>query len=165
VPPGVDCWEAHIDPPDDAEFSFGIVEQDDPTAPVESGAGDCEGDTLVGSDGSNTGDDCQFDKIYLTSGPPAPGGPACPGFLNDARNQVVGTPGRDKLVGSKGSDIICGLGGKDVLRGKAGRDVLLGGAGGDRLFGGPGRDKLHGGPGRDLCRGGSGRDSLSRCER
>jgi RTX calcium-binding nonapeptide repeat (4 copies) len=171
-----DCWEAHIDPPDDSEFSLGIVEQDDPTGRVESGAGDCEGDTLVGGDGANTGDDCQLDKIYLTSvvTPPSPGGQTCPGFGTDPRNHVVGTPAGEKLQGSKGADVICGLGGKDVIRGKRGKDVLLGGAGPDRLFGGPGkdllkggpgRDRLNGGPGRDRCRGGPGQDSQVRCER
>jgi Ca2+-binding RTX toxin-like protein len=176
VPSGADCWEAHIDPPDDAEFSLGIVEQDDPTGRVESGAGDCEGDTLVGGDGANTGDDCQLDKIYLTSvvTPPSPGGQTCPGFGTDPRNHVVGTPAGEKLQGSKGADVICGLGGKDVIRGKRGKDLLLGGAGPDRLFGGPGkdllkggpgRDRLNGGPGRDRCRGGPGQDSQVRCER
>jgi len=172
--PGADCWEVHIDPPDDSEFSLGIVEQDDPTGRVESGRGDCEGDTLVGGDGANTGDDCQLDKIYLTSvlNPPSPGGQTCPGFETDPRNQVVGTPAGDELLGSKGPDVICGLGGRDVIRGKGGRDVLLGGTGADRLFGGPGkdllkggpkRDRLRGGPGRDRCRGG-GKDTLISCE-
>jgi Ca2+-binding RTX toxin-like protein len=162
VPMGADCWEVHIDPPDDSEFSLGIVEQDDPTGPVESGRGDCEGDTLVGGDGSITGDDCQFDKIYLTSvvNPPGAGGQACPGFEDDARNQVVGTPASEKLVGSSGPDVICGLGGKDVIRGKGGRDVLLGGAGRDRLFGGGGRDRLFGGRGRDRLVGGAKADLL-----
>jgi uncharacterized repeat protein (TIGR01451 family) len=69
VPAGADCWAVSIDPPDNNEFSLGIVEQDDPTGPVSSGAGDCEEDTHVGGDGANSGDDCQFDKIYLTSNP------------------------------------------------------------------------------------------------
>jgi hypothetical protein len=184
VPSGADCWEAQIDPPDDSEFSLGIVEQDDPTGRVESGAGDCEGDTLVGNDGQITGDDCQFDKIYLTSIPapppppppppppqPSPGPPppvsvfgatqaACPGFGGDPRNQVVGTGGPDGLVGSPGPDILCGLGGKDILRGRGGGDVIVGGGGRDRLIGGPGPDRLRGGPGSDVLVGGPGPDQM-----
>jgi Ca2+-binding RTX toxin-like protein len=162
VPVGADCWEVRIDPPDDSEFSLGIVEQDDPTGRVESGRGDCQGDTVVGGDGSVTGDDCQFDKIYLTSvvNPPGSGGQACLGFEDDARNQVVGTPAGEELVGSSGPDVICGLDGKDVIRANGGRDVLLGGRGRDRLFGGRGRDRLFGGHGRDRLLGGRGRDRL-----
>lgn len=69
VPAGADCWVRRIDPPDRIEFSLGIVEVDDPSALVSSGSGDCEGDTWFG-DGGNDGDDCQLDKIYLTSVPP-----------------------------------------------------------------------------------------------
>jgi hypothetical protein len=165
VPAGADCWEVTIDPPDNSEFSLGIIEQDDPTGPVSSGEGDCEGDTFEGGDGSNDGDDCQLDKVYLTSVasppppplPPPPGsepippgtGAACPGFPGDARNQIVGSPGGDTLVGSPRPDVICGLGGTDVLRGRRGDDLLLGGRGSDQLRGGPGKDRCRGGPGRD----------------
>lgn len=178
VPAGVDCWEVQIDPPDNVEFSLAAVEQDDPGANVSSGSGDCEGDSLIGGDGSDLGDDCQLDKIYLTSLttlPASPAGPpTCPGFKNDKRNQIVGTKGADQLLGSKGPDVICGLGRKDVLRGKGGKDVLLGGAGPDKLLGGPGKDllkggpkndRLNGGPGRDRCRGGGGKNRLISCER
>jgi hypothetical protein len=178
TPAGVDCWERAIDPPDEAEFSLGIVEQDDPSAPfVESGSGDCEGDTIFINDGSDVGDDCQLDKIYVTSlaNPPtqAPRGPTCPGFANDRRNQIIGTKAADELLGSPKADIICGLGGKDQIRAKGGKDVLLGGKGPDRLFGGPKNDllkggpkndRLAGGPGRDRCIGGPGRDSETSCE-
>jgi hypothetical protein len=189
VPASADCWSAEIDPPDEAEFSFGIVEQDDPTGPVESGAGDCDGDTAVGGDGQATGDDCQFDKIYMTSvaNPPPPpptpvplpGGQSPPpaaqadcGAEGGSRNPVVGTEGDDTLVGTGKRDIICGFGGDDVLRGLAGADLLLGAAGDDHLLGGPGRDRLRGGPdrdrlaggpGRDRCQGGPGRDIRARC--
>jgi hypothetical protein len=169
------CWAAAINPPDDAEFSFGIVEQDNPAAPVSSGSGDCEDDTLFGGDGASEGDDCQLDKIYLTSvvsppqppgspgtGPqpapvPQPGAPGtwCPGFQNDPRNQIIGTTSPDELVGSPGADIICGGSRRDVIRGRGGKDLLLGG---------PGNDRMKGGPGRDRCRGGPGRDTESRCE-
>jgi hypothetical protein len=178
VPAGVDCWELPIDPPDNVEFSLGIVEQDDPPAFVESGSGDCEGDTLFLGDGSDLGDDCQLDKIYATSlatvSPGAPQGPTCPGFQNDNRNQIIGTQAGEELLGSPGADVICGLGGKDAIRGKGGKDVLLGGPGPDRLFGGPKNDllkggpkndRLNGGPGRDRCIGGPGRDRESSCER
>jgi hypothetical protein len=177
VPAGADCWSVSIDPPDNNEFSLGIVEQDDPTGPVSSGAGDCEGDTQVGGDGANTGDDCQLDKIYVTSkdlpvGPPAPPpspppAPAppptpvrCPGFQSDSRTQFVGTAGSDVLEGTSGPDIICGLGGNDTIRGLGRGDVLIGGAGSDALIGGRGKDTLRGGPGRDTLRGGRGADSL-----
>ena len=186
VPAGAKCWELFIDPPDDAEFALGIIEQDH-QGNVESGSGECEGDTTIGGDGDNTGDDCQLDKIYLTSvasPPPQPGPPpvavlgttqaACPGYGGDPRNQVVGTGGRDKLVGSPGPDILCGLGGNDILRGLGGNDVLDGGGGSDTLKGGAGRDllmgrgggdRLDGGSGRDRCVGGPGRDVTRRCER
>jgi hypothetical protein len=178
VPPGALCWEGTIDPPDDSEFSLAMVEQDDLTQPgLDSGQGDCEGDSQAVPDGDDNGDDCQLDKLYLTSLPTIPeppAGPTCPGFKNSKRNQIIGTKGKDELVGSKGPDIICGLGGKDVIRGKGGKDVLLGGAGPDRLSGGPGKDllkggpkndRLNGGPGKDRCRGGGGKDRLTRCER
>jgi RTX calcium-binding nonapeptide repeat (4 copies) len=175
VPAGVHCWEAPIDPPDDAEFSLAAVEQDISTVPhAESGSGDCENDSQF-LDGTDNGDDCQLDKIYLTSLPTlpqAPSGPACPGFKNDRRNQIVGTKKGDELLGSKAADVICGLGGNDVARGLGGKDVLLGAGGKDRLSGGPKADllkggskddRLNGGPGKDKCRGGGGRDSLVSC--
>jgi hypothetical protein len=179
VPAGVDCWEATLDPPDDTEFSLAAVEQDDPSGFVSSGSGDCEGDSLVGGDGNDAGDDCQLDKLYLTSLTTIPTTPApqpvfCPGFQNDGRNQVVGTQDGDELLGTKGADVMCGLGGNDVIRSKGGKDILLGAAGRDRLSGGPKNDllkggpkadRLRGGPGRDRCRGGGGRDSESSCER
>jgi hypothetical protein len=184
VPAGADCWSVQINPPDNEQFSLGIVEQDDPLDRVESGSGDCEGDTTVGGDGNNSGDDCQLDKLYLTSraGATASTAASCPGFANDARNQVVGTRRSDTLSGSSGPDIICGLRGPDILVGLAGNDLLVGGLGGDLLRGGPGRDVirgnerddvlrggrgadlLNGGFGRDRCLGGAGRDVLRRCE-
>jgi hypothetical protein len=163
VPAGVDCWEATTDPPDNAEFSLGIVEQDDPAARVSSGAGDCEGDTFVGGDGTNEGDDCQLDKIYVTSLAVLPGPPAaatCPGF-REAPHQVVGGPEADTLQGTPNRDVICGLGGGDVLRGLGKGDVLIGGEGDDRLIGKAGPDQLRGGSGSDLLRGGKGKDRLT----
>jgi hypothetical protein len=177
VPAGADCWEVTIDPPDNSEFSLAMLEQDDPTGEVSSGQGDCEDDSLVVPTDPTDGDDCQLDKLYLTSLPTIPGaptGPACPGFKNDKRNQIIGTKGKDELVGSKRADVICGLGGKDVIRSKGGKDVLLGGGGPDRLSGGPSKDvlkggpkndRLNGGPGVDRCRGGAGQDRLASCER
>lgn len=111
----------------------------------------------------------------------------CPGFENDRRNQVVGTPGDDTLRGSDGDDIICGLDGKDTLigrggddlligggsndilrgnvgddtlRGNVGEDTLAGGAGNDEVYAGGGDDILRGGGGRDLLKGGGGKDVL-----
>jgi RTX calcium-binding nonapeptide repeat (4 copies) len=175
VPAGIDCWEVRIDPPDNDEFSLGIVEQDDPGAPfVESGTADCEGDTTVGGDEANTGDDCQLDKIYLTSSatappPPTPvpgpeplpsGAPAaCAG--EGELNPVVGTDDRDVLQGTGEGDVMCGLGGKDVIRGLGGADLLMGGGRGDRLVGAGGNDRLRGEAGPDMLVGGGGRDRLA----
>jgi RTX calcium-binding nonapeptide repeat (4 copies) len=181
VPTGANCWEAVLNPPDNAEFLLGIVEQDDLTDPVESGDGDCEGDMV---DGDDTGDDCQLDKIYLTSAPspPPPGGgtpgggtgtgtgtgsgsggapgATCPGFETDPRNQVVGGQGDDDLHGTPGPDVICGLGGHDVIQGLEGGDVLMGGGGNDRLKGSAGGDRLRGQADGDILAGGSQGDRL-----
>jgi RTX calcium-binding nonapeptide repeat (4 copies) len=182
--PSADCWEVVVDPPDNAVFSLGIIEQDDEGA-VESGSGDCEGDTtLSGVPGEgpssqetqNTGDDCALDKIYLTSvvPPPSPPEPSpvpapssspsttqpatCPGFGDAALNHVMGTVDGERLQGTPGPDVICALGGDDVVRGLGGDDQLLGAGGHDRLYGGPGRDTLKGAGGGDRMMGGPGRD-------
>jgi hypothetical protein len=176
APPNSDCWSATINPPDNAEFSLSIIEQDDPTAPVSSGSGDCEEDTHIG-DGVNGGDDCQLDKIYLTSmvnPPPPPPAPwpfpvpppdefasKCPGLEGKPGNHIVGGDGDDTLRGTPDADVICGLQGNDTLRGRGGKDLLVGGDGNDRTAGGKGADQLRGEPGSDSLRGGRGRDSLS----
>jgi RTX calcium-binding nonapeptide repeat (4 copies) len=176
-PPGADCWSANIDPPDNIEFSLSIIEQDDPTAPVSSGTGECEEDTQVGGDGVNGGDDCQFDKIYLTSlvnpppPPPAPwpfpGQPPpavtgkCPDLERKAGNHIFGGDGDDTLRGTPDADVICGLSGDDTLRALGGNDLVLGGDGDDRIAGGGGSDRLRGEKDADSLRGGRGRDSLS----
>jgi hypothetical protein len=177
VPAMADCWSATIDPPNDVEFSLSIIEQDDPTARVSSGTGDCEEDTAVGGDGVNGGDDCQFDKIYLTSlanpppPPPAPwpfpGEPPpavtgkCPDFARKPGNHIFGTDRDDTLRGTPDADVICGLFGDDTLRGLGGKDLVLGGDGDDRIAGGKGADRLRGEKDDDSLRGGLGRDSLS----
>jgi len=177
APPNSDCWSATINPPDNAEFSLSIIEQDDPTAPVSSGSADCEEDTLVGGDGVNGGDDCQLDKIYLTSmanpppPPPAPwpfpGQPPpevtgkCPGLEGRPGTHIFGSDADDKLQGTPDADVICGLEGNDTLRGLGGDDLVLGGDGKDRIWGGGGSDRLRGERGPDSLRGGGGPDSLS----
>jgi hypothetical protein len=177
APPNSDCWSATINPPDNAEFSLSIIEQDDPSAPVSSGSGDCEDDTLVGGDGVNGGDDCQLDKIYLTSmdnpppPPPAPwpfpGQPPpevtgkCPGLEGRPGTHIFGSDADDKLQGTPDADVICGLEGDDTLRGLGGDDLVLGGDGKDRIAGGGGSDRLRGEKGPDSLRGGGGRDYLS----
>jgi hypothetical protein len=177
APPNSDCWSATINPPDNMEFSLSIIEQDDPTARVSSGTGDCEEDTLVGGDGVNGGDDCQFDKIYLTSlanPPPPPPAPwpfplppppeisgKCPRLEGKPGNHVFGTDGDDTLRGTPGPDVICGLFGNDTLRGLGGKDLLLGGEGDDSIAGGKGRDRIRGEKDSDSLRGGRGRDFLS----
>jgi hypothetical protein len=160
VPAGASCWSVFIDPPDDAQFSLGIIEQDDPTGRVSSGEGDCEGDTSEGGDGGNDGDDCQLDKIYVTSLVALPTGGTCPGFKT-AQHQVVGDRGADVLRGTSDRDVICGLGGNDLIRGLGKGDVLLGGPGNDRLIGQAGPDRVRGGPGSDTLRGGKGKDRLT----
>jgi Ca2+-binding RTX toxin-like protein len=189
APPNSDCWSATINPPDNMEFSLSIIEQDDPTARVSSGTGDCEEDTLVGGDGVNGGDDCQFDKIYLTSlanpppPPPAPWpfpGEPPPELTGEGQNKCagqtatqVGTAGDDVLVGTEGDDVILALGGNDVVKSRDGNDVVCGGPGNDRLrmgnsekggadmaFGQGGRDKLFGQGGRDVLRGGAKKDLI-----
>jgi hypothetical protein len=62
-----DCWEATFsggDIPDGDQFAVSMIEYDDALGGGAdiSGSGDCEGDTR-----SDDGDDCQLDKIYLTS--------------------------------------------------------------------------------------------------
>ena len=93
-----------------------------------------------------------------TAGPP--NGPTCPGFENDPRNQIVGTPGNDTLYGTGGADIICGLRGDDTIYGRAGKDLILGGRGSDILKGGRDNDRLRGGGGNDVLFGGPGGDRL-----
>jgi hypothetical protein len=121
--------------------------------------------------------------------PPPP--TTCPGFENDARNQVVGDANDNILSGTDGADIICGLGGSDIIEGLGAGDLLLGGGGSDiaqggagadavrgggaddllkgggandRIEGGRGNDVMDGGRGTDGCRGGPGRDVRRRCE-
>lgn len=84
--------------------------------------------------------------------------PSCPGYENDSRNQIVGTPGDDQLTGTPGDDIICGLGGDDFIQGEGGDDVLLGGDGNDAIRGGGGNDELRGEGGKDELRGNGGSD-------
>ena len=86
--------------------------------------------------------------------------PACPGFGDDPRTQIVGTPGRDRLHGTRAFDILCGLGGNDVITGNLSGDLILGGAGDDRLEGGAGADILRGGAGNDELSGGDSFDRL-----
>jgi hypothetical protein len=182
APQPSDCWSATINPPDNTEFSLSIIEQDE-GGTVESGTGDCEGDTGVagvpgeGPTGQNSGDDCQLDKIYLTSmvnPPPPPPAPwpfpvpppaeitgKCPGLEAMPGNHIFGGDGDDTLRGTPDADVICGLQGNDTLRGRGGKDLLVGGNGQDRIGGGSGPDRLRGEKGRDSLRGGGGRDSLS----
>jgi hypothetical protein len=189
VPAGADCWAVSINPPDNNEFSLGIVEQDDPTAPVSSGAGDCEGDTFVGGDGANTGDDCQLDKIYVTSkdlpvgtssppsgssvgpsspsvgapgslAPPASGPPAATPPPGAVRCPGFQTDARAQFVGTAGKDVLEGTRGPDIICGLGGNDTIRGLGGNDILIGGLGADTLIGGRREDTLRGGPGGDVL-----
>jgi CSLREA domain-containing protein len=100
--------------------------------------------------------------------------PACPGFAEDPRPQLVGTSGPNTIVGTPAAEILCGLGGNDQVRGAGGKDLVLGGSGKDRLRGQTGNDlikgqagndRMSGGPGRDRCVGGPGKDSATGCEK
>lgn len=118
---------------------------------------------------------------FVAVPPPPPPAETCPGFEDDARNQIVGDAADNVLEGTPDRDIVCGRGGddvlkgfdandlllggrgNDVLRGSAGNDVLRGGRGQDVLYGGGGDDRLNGGDGRDTCYGGRGRDTRRSC--
>ncbi|MGH2711103.1 MAG: hypothetical protein ACRDH9_07870, partial [Actinomycetota bacterium] len=78
-----DCWQATVDPIDTNQFALSMIEYDDGLSGGSdaSGSGDCEGDTIIGAGGGDSGgepggaedevgDDCQLDKIYLTSQEP-----------------------------------------------------------------------------------------------
>lgn len=75
-----DCWTSTINPPDTNQFAVSMIEYDDGLSGGSdaSGSGDCEGDTIIAAGGGDSGaepggaedevgDDCQLDKIYLTS--------------------------------------------------------------------------------------------------
>ncbi|MGH2652191.1 MAG: calcium-binding protein, partial [Actinomycetota bacterium] len=173
---GADCWAATLTFPDvNSEFGLSMIEFDDGEAGDgidESGAGDCALDTRV--DPTADGDDCQLDKIYVTTtvsgegpgpGPtPSPGPPqACRG--TDGSDILVGTAGDDLCLGLGGSDRIRTLKGDDVANGGKGSDALRLGSGDDTGRGGAGGDLVACGPGSDTGIGGAGDDTVRRnCE-
>jgi hypothetical protein len=151
VAPGGDCWAVTIGVPNaNAVFGVSLIEINDEDI---TDGGDAEGATFGtgdcdGSFSNADGDDCQLDKIYVTTtaaGEPAGGGggggggggATCPPF-----KVKRGTAGNNKLKGTAGCDRLVGKAGNDVLLGKAGNDVLVGGAGVDVCRGGPGVDKF-----------------------
>jgi hypothetical protein len=154
VAPGGDCWSVTIGVPNaNAVYGVSLIEINDLSLPD---GGDAEGATFgtgecAGDFPNSTGDDCQLDKIYLTTtaqGEPAGGGGGgggdgaagvCPPF-----KVKRGTAGNNKLKGTAGCDRLVGKAGNDVLIGKAGNDVLVGGAGVDVCRGGPGVDRFRG---------------------
>ena len=152
---------ATVDWSEDGEGEFSIQEtttdsNGQATATVTS---DFEGTQTITatSQGCVEGSTCSDSSEQVWAEPERP---TCPGYGNDPRNQVVGTPGNDTLQGTAGDDIICGLGGRDTLIGAGGNDLLLGGGGNDTLRGGAGNDVLRGGGGSDALRGEAGRDRL-----
>jgi Ca2+-binding RTX toxin-like protein len=166
---GGDCFAVTVDTPN-ANRVWGVsaIEYEDPNAGEGTtfGTGDCAGSTV-----SNDGDDCQLDKIYVTTTaqgeaivqPPPPPPPPPPGRGGTRRLCNRNRPnanGPEILIGTNGPDQICGFGGKDTLRGKNGPDTLRGGPGKDVLAGSRGKDNLRGGGGADTMRGGSGADTL-----
>jgi len=85
----------------------------------------------------------------------------CPGFEDDSRPQIVGTPGHDTLVGTGDAEVICGLAGNDTIRGGGGDDHIIGGAGNDVIRAEAGADTVMAGPGVDYVEGNDGPDILS----
>jgi hypothetical protein len=164
VAPGGDCWAATIGVPNaNTVFGMSLIEYDD-GADAEGatfGTGDCTGSFRK----NGLLDDCQLDKVYVTTtaagdtGPPMPppthGVPPppdpCPGGLDTIR----GTRGRDRMKGDGGCNRLRALAGNDRLRGRGGNDVLIGGTG---------NDVLNGGGGIDVCSGNAGRDRFTGCE-
>jgi Ca2+-binding RTX toxin-like protein len=151
VAPGGDCWAVTIGVPNaNAVYGVSLIEINDLNV---TGGGNFEGTTFgtgdcTGSVATTDGDDCQLDKIYVTTtaaGEPAGGGGggggggtgACPPF-----KVKRGTAGNNRLKGTAGCDKLVGKAGNDLLVGKAGNDVLIGGAGVDVCRGGPGVDKF-----------------------
>ena len=172
---GGDCWAVTIGVPNaNAVFGVSLVEYNDGADPEGStfGTGDCAGSTVTAD-----GDDCQLDKVYVTTtsagesaappppaptppGPPGPPTPPRPPARNLCDPNRAGANGNELILGTGGPDQLCGFGGDDTLRGKRGRDTLRGGTGNDVLSGGKGQDNLRGGSGDDSMRGGRGKDTL-----
>jgi hypothetical protein len=151
VAPGGDCWAVTIGVPNaNNVFGVSLIEYNDldNTEGATFGTGDCQGAFV-----STNGDDCQLDKVYVTTTlagegvapppptpvptPPTPPARNCPAGFKALR----GTPGNDKIRGTSDCDKIRGLGGDDNISGKAGDDVLIGGRGDDLLNGRSGNDK------------------------
>ena len=160
--PGGDCWAVTIGVPNaNNVFGVSLIEYEDnnPVEGTTAGTGDCAGaNAPIPAVGAGAGDDCQLDKIYVTTTlagtdptfvptpppapppvplPPTPPANPCPAGLKALR----GTSGNDKIRGTSGCDKIRGRGGDDNIRAKAGDDVLNGGPGDDVLNGGSGNDK------------------------
>ena len=214
---GNECTGAELQPTENLTVMFEITGPNDPDAGntpatadrqcnINKNSSSCDveytgtnqgTDTIVGwhdHDADGTIDSTEPQDTVTktwTQGQPPPPPDTCPGYENDNRDQVVGTPGDDLLRGSPKDDIICGLGGNDTILGEEGNDLLLGGAGDDAIRGGDGDDELRGGVGHDglfgdagndvllggrgndlvnggtdtdRCRGGRGKDAKARCE-
>jgi hypothetical protein len=73
-----------------------------------------------------------------------------PSSINNANENLIGTPDNDFLKSFDGDDTLTGAQGNDLLFGGLGKDILNGGKGSDVLDGGEGNDTLNGGAGRDL---------------
>jgi hypothetical protein len=171
---GGDCWSVTIGVPNaNTVFGVSLIEIRD-TNDAEGatfGTGDCSGAVLAAAD---TGDDCQLDKVYVTTtaageaGAPAPAPaptPAPPGPApGTPGNPITGaallcdrsrpsSPQSEIVIGDHRKNRICGFEGNDTLRGLGNNDTLVGGANNDTLAGGPGRDLGKGGGGVDRCRG------------
>ena len=136
--------------------------------------GDCPPEDQRGrnrpEDGDGTGPNrCDAGAFELRA--PEPPDPLfCPGFKNDPRPQIIGTPANNVLNGTNADEVICGKAGTDTINGGGGDDLILGGpdndkikgqGGNDRVVGGGGADEVNGNGGNDRLRGYPGNDTLN----
>jgi Ca2+-binding RTX toxin-like protein len=166
---GADCWTAAISFPNaNAEFGLSMIEFDDGNAAdgiTESGSGDCALDTAP--DPTTDGDDCQLDKIFVTttiSGETVPGATPSPTTSPTTppppAGACDGTSGDDILLGTNGPDFCRGFGGDDIIRTFLAEDVANGGSGDDTIRLGGANDVGRGGTGNDLVTGGKTNDTI-----
>jgi hypothetical protein len=177
--PGGDCWAVTIGVPNaNTVFGMSLIEYDDQdeTEGATQGTGDCVGSSDMPPAGASPGDgnDCQLDKVYVSTtvngepGPatptpptpptPAPGAPITQISLLCDRARPT-SPQGEIVIGDRRKNRICGFEGDDTLRGLRNNDTLVGGANNDTLVGGSGRDLGKGGGGVDQCRGVENRNS------
>jgi Ca2+-binding RTX toxin-like protein len=122
------------------------------------------GDTSIIVETSNPSNDDNVFFAAFTTNPPVTSVTVpsdCPGFEDDPRPQIVGTPDSDTLTGTSAAEVICGLTGNDTIRGGGGDDLVTGDAGNDVIRAQAGADTVMAGPGVDYVEGNDGPDMLS----